>query len=214
MLEDWEPGRTRVAALDEQELISPELALVDPELAARARAALPARVSYLPAPPARALRLVVAELPSDGQPSGISQHPVLFAAAAFVAGAVAATAAWTLLPLSSDQSSPPPAFPSTTLGTASPAPTPPALSKLAPPHFTWPPVAGARSYRFEFLQAGTRIYAVVTTEPRQTLPLRWMFLGKAHRLGPGTYRWLVIPRLGAPGSLRDGDPVVDATYTI
>ncbi len=91
---------------------------------------------------------------------------------------------------------------------------PPVSNQLAPPQFTWAPVAGAHSYRLVLYRSGARIYEAVTKKPRQTLPLRWTFGGKPYRLSKGSYRWVVIPRLGAPGALRDGDPIVNASYTV
>ncbi|MCP9487771.1 MAG: hypothetical protein MSC30_18170 [Gaiellaceae bacterium MAG52_C11] len=75
-------------------------------------------------------------------------------------------------------------------------------------------MTGAKSYRLEFYRGRTRIYEAVTKEPRHALPLRWTFGGKPYRLSNGTYRWVVTPRLGAPGALRDGDPIVNASYTV
>ena len=49
------PALSQVSEPMLAELLSPELALVDPELRARARAALPDRIETLPRPPARSI---------------------------------------------------------------------------------------------------------------------------------------------------------------
>ena len=188
------------------EPVSPELALVDPELAARAREVLPVpppTPPALPEPPR--LRLILSErlIPRDSaEPVARTRRARPHLAAAVVAAAIGlAGAAW--LPPSRE------AAPERRV-----APAAPAADPLAPAQFTWAPAAEARTYLFVLYRRGRPVYEASTSVPRLVLPLRWSFGGEPQRLRGGTYRWVVVPRYGAIDSLREGDPIVDALYTV
>lgn len=216
-------------APDDHGPISPELALVDPELAARAREALPARpVTFLPPPrPAPGIHLVAAEPPDSAPRERRFSQSVLVLLAAGVLLASVGSATALLLDRRGEGTAPlvegrEPTAPTTvrsepvrqTPPPTVPVPAPPLPDPVTAPVFTWAPVAGAQSYRFVLFRGGIRIYEVVTRTSRHALPRRWTFGGKPHRLSTGTYRWVVIPRLRVAGGLRDGKAVVDASYTV
>ena len=254
--------------------ISPELALVDPELALAARALLPDRPTFeAPPPPAPALAALVA--PAEAvAPSAVASGlgvagPSTTADGAFVlrhfaAGilvgllaAVLVVEVYILLePFRSGRTSeravssprlaaPTPgeqptvvAPPASRLppagansGTTATAPTAPPSTRLPPaganpgttattpamPKATtlaWPAKPGAAAYRVTLLQAGRPILVRTTRTPRLPVPVRWRYGGAQHRLVPGSYRWLVVPLRRVGGTLRPGEPVVDAEYVV
>ena len=172
-----------VAAAElEHEPVSPELVLVDPDLARRARRAL----------------IVHPQPPSPSAPtSAPPQRRLLVVATALILGC-GATTIWLL---GGEPALTPP---------ASQARSPAPLEE--PLRFTWAPVLDAHSYRLDLYRGTTRIYSAVTTLPERTVPLRWKRDGRTFRLTRGTYRWVVTPRLGASPPSHEGKPIVDATY--
>jgi len=85
---------------------------------------------------------------------------------------------------------------------------------LVPPQFIWAPLPGVKGYRVTFYRGGTRIYSTVAAEPRHTLPLHWTFGGKRYRLSPGSYRWVVVPRMVTAEGVREGKAIVEASYVV
>ena len=118
MLEDSAPAGGRVADHDEDEPISPELALIDPELVTRIRAAAdtqaapPPLIRYFPTSREQALRLAAAELPVPTERRRSSRPPILLVAIVFVLGSAGAAAAWNLLLARDEQSALPEVRPS------------------------------------------------------------------------------------------------------
>jgi hypothetical protein len=213
--------RADLTAADDPEPISPELALVDPELAERARRRLPERTPDPPArvPPPPAPRSLSVVPPPAPRVTRRWRSPVLAVAATLlvlgglatdVTGIVSDKLAPSRLP--SLEAAPPPerSQPAATTAATSLAPS----LRGATRRFIWPPVADAQSYRVSFYRSGSLIFSAVTTQPRQTLPRSWTYDGKRYRLTKGTYRWVVVPRVRASGGLRDGKAVVDASYTV
>lgn len=205
------------------EPISPELALVDPELAERARRALPgvyvldsfgappaapAVPSLAPAP--ELARRVVGPFPSTR--SGRQEQPAreerpgalrYAAVAAVLALLLAALGGETYLWTASVRAGGPPPLPQR----APPRPAPPVpVARI----FSWPPAPGAAAYRFSLLRGGTLVLSARTRAPRFALPERWSFQGRGYLLVRGAYVWTVRP-LSAPG-LVAGPPLVRATY--
>jgi hypothetical protein len=80
--------------------------------------------------------------------------------------------------------------------------------------FVWPPVSGARSYRVEFFRRGRKILQATPAKPRLKLPLRWRFRGKAFRLTPGAYVWIVRPVKGSGQALRYGPAVTRSRWVL
>lgn len=210
--------------------ISPELALVDPELARAARALLPDRPPFAPPsdPVSRAL-LAAVQQPAAATEAELSPPaaPVeTFVLRHFLAGIVAgllvaALAAEAYLwidsfrprsPMGPDSSAPGLTAPSA--GAPITVGTPPASPSTATV-LGWPPAPEATAYYVTLWRDGDRIFERTTRDTRLPLPLRWRFAGVQRRLVPGTYRWVVRPLRRSAGRLRSvGAPIVDAAFVV
>ena len=165
-------------------LLSPELALVDPELAAAARAALadrpwetfvslPAEIVDLDA--GRGDARVVA------RPAPWSRRLTSIAAALLAASGVALLTAATpgggidlRRPVASS---------------VLPAPSP--RSQPVAQTFSWVPVPNAGAYEFQLFRGAERVFRARVEQPRLALPQRWRERNRAHTLQPGNYVWYV-----------------------
>jgi hypothetical protein len=175
--------------------ISPELALVDPELAAEARAALPE-----PRPFVRPV-----ERPTAGEPTAPAERPGAIERPAparrpsrrsrrrrlggllALAGVLVAAASLAAVMLDQRHAEPEPTLRSAQAPPA-PAAQPPATPQRLPADrvFSWAPAKGALYYRVEFFHNGMLFHAVQTADPALRLP-------GTLRLPPGAYRWSVRP---------------------
>jgi hypothetical protein len=59
--------------------------------------------------------------------------------------------------------------------------------------FAWAPVPAAVAYRVELFRGQVRVFRSTVRRPGFVLPPRWSYSGRTMRLRPGTYRWLVWP---------------------
>lgn len=211
--------------------VSPELVLVDPELAVRERARLPVRaVEQSP---------VAAEIGSLGSAHDhaaiASATPSLDAADSnyssvrtqswgLPAGVAAAIAISLLLldvrvdvggnPASAESGSAGRAvlaLPSAPPVAPRGAPPPRSSPKLQARRFAWAPVTGASSYRVEIHRGSARIFARETTRPQLTVPGAWKYAGTTQALWPGEYRWYVW---GIESGRRSTRAVVQASLSI
>lgn len=209
--------------------ISPELALVDAELAARARAQLPDPGRWRPAwrePPAaperrrlerELLRQLLEERrrrPEVRAPAGEPRRrrvsvDVLVPAAAAAVVLVIMSALLAFDGGLVDSSRP------VLLDAPQPAAaqTPPA--RFRPPSsgrlFAWAPVAAASAYELRLLRRGRLIYRMTTPNTRVIIPTSWVFRGRRYRLVAGRYGWQVRPLLHGN---RLGRPLVRATVAV
>jgi hypothetical protein len=210
-----------------EEELTPELALVDPELALRARERLSQEPSPPPQPgpgsPADTAPAVAGDGSEPTPPPPrrrLRSHIMLMAAVAVGAGAVGVAIPAIFFsdsPVSRPVTGGPP-----TAGVASAtgiAPTATATPKglpasAQPRTFGWVPVDGARHYHVAFFRGRAKIFETWPRRPRVELPAQWTFNGRRERLSPGTYRWVVRPGFGLRRSGRYGRPIVDAALVI
>lgn len=90
--------------------------------------------------------------------------------------------------------------------------TPPAAS--APRVFGWVAAPGVSFYLVRFFRNGQEIFRAQPTAPRLSLPPRWLFNGHRYTLTPGRYSWSVLPGFGRRAHPRYGQPIVQATLRI
>ena len=180
--------------------ISPELALVDPELARAARELL----SDLPRGGGHALvptfdepRHGLEPVPDVHRPLPRPRHRRLLSAAGLIALGVGLTL------LAGRETGPAPLRQQaqSVVGTVSP-PAKPATAAavharaLPGQTFSWVPVPGASAYEFQLFQSSERIFRARVTKPSLALPGRWRQDGRPYALVPGDYRWYVWPVSG------------------
>jgi hypothetical protein len=167
-------GQTRV--------LSPELALVDHELAAWARLrlqeeAVAARVAAAAAVEAPA---PVAEPKAvdrvEPEERGRSLWPLALATG--IAAGIIAVVAVAVRPSSHDSASPEPAA---ATGTTRPSTVP----------FAWPGVSAAHAYVFTLSRGTKVIYRARTTAEQLALKRSWKYQGRRYKLTRGAYRWRV-----------------------
>jgi hypothetical protein len=77
--------------------------------------------------------------------------------------------------------------------------------------FAWAPTQGASAYHVELFRRDLRVFAGDTSEPQIEIPARWTLNGHRHELRTGEYRWLVWPVVSG---LRASRATVQATLTI
>jgi hypothetical protein len=216
-----------------REPLSPELALVDPELAARARAALPRS-------PVRADRGRRPSVPPYVQPRPTSPGPseftaergrpkvatgIAFAAIVMLLAAGVVGGLWLRKAdepanrsavANRDPASPEPKPNPPAPTRPAPAPAPPRrpAGPIPPRTFAWAAVPGANRYRVELFRRGSKILDSRTRAARLVLPARWRYRGRRIMLRPGRYWWRVRPAFGAASRERYGRPVVSAALVI
>lgn len=200
-----------------REAISPELALVDPELAAAARALLPGPGEFRPAfrtqPAALRRPAALTPPPPSAEPAVRDRparfHPRRVRRVALVAACTLATVAAVGGAFEATQAGRPeaaaiqaPQQASRTLGAAAVARE---LNEART--YSWPAVPGARAYEITLLRGRKPVWTATTTAATAVLPARL-------RLAPGRYTWSATPTFGKP--LRDAAarPVVEMTFQV
>jgi hypothetical protein len=189
--------------------ISPELALVDPVLAAQARESLAVPGSTLDVRPS-----TVAAMETDAAlrklAIAVDCHErdvprVDLTRSRRVLGVVAASTIFAvlLLDVHVEVGRTPAAATSTkshasvpAVSTAPPVSTPPRAGTSQPTsarRFAWAPVAGAESYRVELFRGEERVFAVTSPRPQLRVPSQWTYDGRIESLTSGEYRWYVWP---------------------
>lgn len=191
--------------------ISPELALVDPVLAASARELLPeimdtlgrgrpvtARPTSLDSDAVVALARAGLEAADDPDRSLRGRRSHSWRGLAAVA---AATVVVLLLldvrvqvgrtPASAEtpavEEAPPVAR------TGAPAPQPARTAAPQARRFAWAPTPGATGYHVELFRGSVLVFSKDTPTPQVTVPARWRHRGQRRVLSAGEYRWYVWP---------------------
>jgi hypothetical protein len=200
--------------------ISPELVLVDPDLAPRARALLPelpwTRV-------AQRTSGQTAAIPARA-PAATASHP-LRAWHAVAAGAVLVVVLVLAGLLARGGSDPESAgsSPQSTTATRPPATKPkpaprapagPVKAPITPPRFVWAAQAGASGYRVALYRKGSQVFEEDVRTAALELSPSWSYDGHFYRLQRGTYRWIVWPLFGQGAGARKGAPIVSAQYAV
>jgi len=223
------------------EPVSPELVLVDPELAVRARPRLPltedtvARVEALVQGSRRAsLARHSAEIPPRPAPRVVETKRRIPRtgqrwSAALVGGVSAGVLAAALLvgvrielggtPAGADTTviatAPVQSAPEGPSGGKAAKPAAPVLPRPAtrpePQRFAWAPTAGASAYHVELFVGSSRVFEANTKRPTLTIPARWKSGGRTRSLQPAEYRWYVWPVFSGQ---RAAEAIVQARLTI
>jgi hypothetical protein len=220
--------------------VTPELVLVDPQLAVRARASLPEpkdTLSYLSSliatPSAVTLAVAAERTAAPAVPQrrrrGLSRSLAASAAFALTVVAILLFDVRVEFGRSSEAAAPPETAqkaiavrpPKAT--TAKPS-TPPKRNTAKPStpapqtppvglarRFAWAPVEEASGYRFELFRASSRVFAAETSRPELTLPATWSTAGTRRTLEQGEYRWYVWPLVAGN---RSGAAIVQAKLVV
>jgi hypothetical protein len=205
--------------------ISPELALVDPELAPRARALLPefpgirfaARAKPAPHAPLRRAAGVF----DRRDPRMLAGVAVVIALALAVVGAAVLAGGGHRQPTTSAASAPrvttpPPVRQPSPKAKPTPsrAPATAGGAAITPPRFVWPVVPRVSGYRVALFRGGAQVFEQDVTVPALALSQSWTYQGRFHRLQRGAYRWIVWPLFGKGTATRTGPPIVSAQYVV
>lgn len=201
--------------------VSPELVLIDPELADRARALLPDSPGIHASRRREHVEPTLLRVPALPSPR---RGPTRVAVVALVAGALAATTAigwWAgrsgREALPTIESTPPVAAPALPSSDASPGPPPAQASPIGPstvqaPRFVWPAESGSVGYRVALYQDGQQIFERDVTGTALELPKSWTYQGRPFQLTKGAYRWVVWALVGPEKRL--GRAIVSAQYVV
>lgn len=104
-----------------------------------------------------------------------------------------------------------PEVPSTTATRVIPPPPTGPEQPLAKRRFAWAPVDGASGYRVELFRGDERVFSTSTTHPALSIPAHWTYGGIRRSLQPGEYRWYVWPVISGARSAR---AIVQASLVI
>ena len=205
--------------LAQREIVSPELALVDPELARRARewlpepgekealASVPTRIELAPVPPTATS---LPETPIRRTHPRRRRYVARLAAVALILAAILLLADVQVeigkTPASADTQ-----MRIMAIVPSAPKETPADAKAARKVHrFAWAPLEDAEGYRMALYRGDRKIFAAGTVAPAVHVPGRWEFAGRTHTLVPGDYRWYVWPVVSG----EVGEPVVDAVLPV
>jgi hypothetical protein len=177
------------------DVTSPELVLVDPDLGALARARLPdaptARLEWTPIPQRSAVAATRVDL-ARRVPRRVRRSDER----RLLVGCAVLTALVLLLvdlhvgtgnSPATETTTPP----SSSLGSVRPSSKSP--SKPIERRFVWAAAPKASGYHVEFFRSSRRVFVRDTTEPEVVVPASWMYAGSRRMLRGGEYTWYVWP---------------------
>jgi hypothetical protein len=180
----------------QDDVTSPELVLVDPDLGALARERLP------DAPPVRLEWTPIAQhsavVRTRVEPAGpLARRVPRLDERRLLVGCALVTALVVLLVDLRVGAGNSPATQATPVSTAAlpgsvprPSKTP---AKPTDRRFVWAATPKASGYHVEFFRASRRVFVRDTTEPEVVVPARWTYAGGHRTLRPGEYTWYVWP---------------------
>ena len=187
-------------------VISPELALVDPQLAAIGRAALHEPGCFVPA--SRPLVRPPAEVALLEIDSVATSRPGRRARRLALAGVGSATAISALLVLVAPRLAETPANAVIAVPALRAEEHAAAMRDAGGARkYVWPAVPEAQAYHVEILRDGDAVFAAATTKPSIVLPT-------SLRLGPGRYTWSATPSRPSGELAASAQPVVEATFVV
>jgi hypothetical protein len=176
-------------------LLSPELALVDPDLAAAARALLPEPLLVRPTHTRQVRR-------RRTRSWRLERRDLAIAAVGLLAG-VAMGAAVTR------------AGDPTAGGTQQPVVTPAARSPArAPLTIHWAAGGAAAYFDFVLWRDGTRVLDTWPASAHTVVPAAWTYRGKRYKLTGGRYSWFVYPGVGRRADARYGALTASGQFTV
>jgi hypothetical protein len=195
------------------DVTSPELVLVDPDLGALARARLPDAPTVRPVWTPIPQRPAVAMTRVDGARQAPRRVRRLDERRFLVGCAVVTALVLLLVDLRVGAGNSPATTatpPSSSLPGSVPRPskTP---SKPIERRFVWAAAPNASGYHVEFFRASRRVFVRDTVEPEVVVPASWTYAGRRRTLRAGEYTWYVWPIVRgrrAPGA------TVQATVSI
>jgi hypothetical protein len=222
----------------DRHLVSPELVLVDPDLARVAIMALPDRFEPRVVPRAAFAPTAMVELSAAPAPLASPRSRWRPGSRAVLALAGAMTVVVLLLadvrvevgrkeaaaePATTTTTAPPTLPFGTGANQSSASQRPPAPRAATKRHtrtnaaqpqarrLAWAPVPGVDGYRVELFRGPHRIFARDTTRPDVTVPGTWTFEHARESLGPGEYRWIVW---SVTASLRSTQAIVQSKLVV
>ena len=216
-----------VGVVATEELISPELALVDPELARRARASLghhelPWHRAGLPAESRVTAAAVPAEQHDAGQrhaePDPFRPRRNRCLVPSLLSGLLGALIVALAISFKSTPGYYMPPVPSTDSGATiqPPAVTTPTTTGATAPsggiRISWKPAREAVGYEVALSRGSRTLYRAYSLQTSLEIPARWSFRGREYVLAPGVYKWLVWP-VRAAGA-RDASPSTRRTLIV
>lgn len=193
--------------------ISPELALVDPELAAAARNLLPDPGDLWPLYRAEPVVSAAARASEQSAPPKLVGNPSLrkptrrHRLVAIVAAGVAAVAVGTLGLVQAAGHRAADATLTAVHTQPSGLRAQAARQAREARTYTWTAVPGAAAYEFEILRGENAVFQTTTTDLAVELPVRL-------RLSPGRYTWSVTPTFENQSTVLLRRPVVEATFQV
>ena len=184
--------------------ITPELALIDPELAATARAALPDPGAFHLGTSRSSGPLRTAPLTSPAHTPNTARQPARFPRSGLLLIAVVAAAMVYAWPFGPSEGHDEPSR------QAAPVPHDSVSARPARPSgttFAWSRIRNAQSYRLDVRRASDIVYTTRTKATQAALPTN-------PRLPRGTYSWRVAPIYELKPVAEIGPPIVEGTFAI
>ena len=189
------------------EVASPELALVDPVLAARARGGLAEPEDTLARIESRVRTQAIRPEPPAAPPARPRRPWGLVAGSALVASVLVVGLARMVSAGPAPSAPPHSAAPATRRAPVAVVQRQGVAQRVAAEvgssrRFAWAPVPGASDYVVQFFRGPRLVYSRHVAGTSVTVPASWVFRGRQTSLAPGDYRWYVWPlHAGSPASV-------------